>query len=55
LQAGESIDELDDDKKGILKRAASEDVKVKIESKKCKVTVKEEEVDGKLVLEIQDD
>jgi hypothetical protein len=56
LQAGEDIDELEDDKKAILKRSASgEEVKVKIESKRCKVTVKEEEIDGKIHLEIQDD
>jgi hypothetical protein len=55
LQAGEDIDELEVDKKAILKRSASEEVKVKIESKRCKVTVKEEEIDGKIHLEIQDD
>lgn len=55
LQAGEDIDEVEDEKKLILKRSAAEEVKVKIESKRCKVTIKEEEVDGKLVLEIQDD
>jgi hypothetical protein len=56
LQAGGEVDELEDDKKVVLKRSGSEEVKVKVESKRCKVTVKEEQdEDGKMVLEIQDD
>lgn len=55
LQAGDDVDELEEDTKPVgLKRSASEEVKVKEEHKRCKVTVKEE-VDGKKILEIQDD
>jgi hypothetical protein len=56
LRAGNDDDGLEEDiKLAGLKRSGSEDVKVKVETKRCKVTVKEEEVDGMVVLEIQDD
>jgi hypothetical protein len=56
LQAGHAFEGLEEDLKlAGLKRFGSEDVKVEVNAKRCKVTVKEEEVDGTVVLEIQDD
>jgi hypothetical protein len=55
LQAGEEADALEDLKPIISKRSASTERRVKEEFKRCKVVVKEEEIDGVVHFAIQDD